>query len=163
MSPIPTIAKPEAVTPKAPEPSTWKVITTIAGSLYFTYVVYSTSTRVWKWIQSKLEKPVEQPQKLQKRNTVHGLEKRWLPFEGSVNFLYWMQRVVQWIYFQADMLPVRIQNGVDREYRKTQDSLWDQKNEEANDKVKTILAKEFPEYYDKRYPEQKREINVIDE
>lgn len=49
------------------------------------------------------------------------------------------------------MLPIRIQNGVDREYKATHDDLWETKNEEADEKLKVILAKEFPEYYKKKF------------
>ena len=49
------------------------------------------------------------------------------------------------------MLPVRIQNSVDRNYKTTQDDLWEHKNDEADDNVKIILAKEFPEYFKKKF------------
>ena len=84
------------------------------------------------------------------------------------------------------MLPVRIQNGVDRRYRAEQEALWEDKSDEADDRVKVILAKEFSEYFKKKfldsfeegsdlYEENKRilnaaeritvprEINIIDE
>jgi hypothetical protein len=74
-----------------------------------------------------------------------------MPFEATVNVLYWVQRVVNWIYYQADMIPVRRQNGVDRDYKATQDDLWEEKNEDATEKVKVILAKEFPAYFKEKF------------
>ena len=49
------------------------------------------------------------------------------------------------------MIPVRIQNGVNREYTIAQDAKWEVKQDEADDKVKIIIAKEFPEFYKKKY------------
>lgn len=49
------------------------------------------------------------------------------------------------------MIPVRIQNGVNREYTIIQDAKWEVKQDEADDKVKIIIAKEFPEFYKKKY------------
>jgi len=77
--------------------------------------------------------------------------KRWDPFGGLVNTVYWVQRVVRWIYHQADMIPVRIQGSVDRKYTKEQDAEWEVKEEEADAAVKVILASQFPEFYKKKY------------
>lgn len=49
------------------------------------------------------------------------------------------------------MIPIRIQNGVDREYTITEDAKWEVKQDEADEKVKIIIAKEFPEFYKKKY------------
>ena len=49
------------------------------------------------------------------------------------------------------MIPVRIQNRVNREYTITQDAKWEVKQDEADDKVKIIIANEFPEFYKKKY------------
>ncbi len=49
------------------------------------------------------------------------------------------------------MIPVRIQNGVNREYTIAQDAKWQVKQVEADEKVKIIIAKEFPEFYKKKY------------
>lgn len=49
------------------------------------------------------------------------------------------------------MIPIRIQNRVNREYKIIQDAKWEVKQDEADDKVKIIIAKEFPEFYKKKY------------
>ena len=49
------------------------------------------------------------------------------------------------------MIPVRIQNRVDREYSVSQDAKWEVKQDQADEKVKIIIAKEFPEFYKKKY------------
>ena len=49
------------------------------------------------------------------------------------------------------MIPVRIQNGVDKEYEITQDAKWDVKQDEVENKVKIILATEFPAFFKKKY------------
>jgi hypothetical protein len=58
---------------------------------------------------------------------------------------------VRWIYHQADALPGRIQRHVDREYRDIQDREWEVKNEQADEKVKDLFAREFPRVYKKMY------------
>jgi hypothetical protein len=55
------------------------------------------------------------------------------------------------------MVPVRIQNQVDREYKDVQDAEWDIKNDEAEEKVKIILAKEFPDYFKKQFMDRYEE------
>ena len=65
--------------------------------------------------------------------------------------MYWVQRVVKWIYHQADMIPVRIQASVDRKYTKEQDAEWEVKEEEAEEATKTILAEHFPGFYENKY------------
>ena len=49
------------------------------------------------------------------------------------------------------MLPRRIQNAVDREHRHIQDAEWDIKNDEADEKVKIILATEFPDFFKRKF------------
>jgi hypothetical protein len=68
-----------------------------------------------------------------------------------VNVIYWIQRIVKWIYIQADQIPHRIQIGVDRNYTTTQDAEWQVKNDQVDEKVKIFLAKEFPTFYKKKY------------
>jgi len=51
------------------------------------------------------------------------------------------------------MIPVRIQSSVDRKYTKAQDAEWEEKEEEAEEAVKTIIASQFPDYYRKKYLE----------
>jgi hypothetical protein len=58
---------------------------------------------------------------------------------------------VKWIYHQADMIPYRIQNRVNREYTIKQDAEFEIKTSEAEDKVKIVIAKEFPDFYKKKY------------
>jgi hypothetical protein len=77
--------------------------------------------------------------------------KRWAPFDATVNTIYWISRVVKWIYHQADMIPLRIQNAVDREHEIKHDAEWEIKNQKAEDKAKAIIAKEFPQFFKKKY------------
>lgn len=49
------------------------------------------------------------------------------------------------------MIPVRIQNRVNREYTAVQEAEWELKKDDADEKVKIIMAKEFPEFYKKKY------------
>jgi predicted metallo-beta-lactamase superfamily hydrolase len=49
------------------------------------------------------------------------------------------------------MIPIRTQNEVNREYTTIQDAQWELKVDEADDKVKIIIAKEFPEFYKRKY------------
>ena len=65
--------------------------------------------------------------------------------------IYWIQRIVKWIYIQADHIPLRIQIGVDRNYTAIQDAEWQVKNDQADEKVKAFLAKEFPTFYKKKH------------
>ena len=39
-----------------PQPSTWKVVSTLTASVWFTYNLYISAKNVWQWIQGKLEK-----------------------------------------------------------------------------------------------------------
>jgi hypothetical protein len=70
-----------------------------------------------------------------------------------VNVVEWTSRIIKWIYHQADAIPGRIQRHVDREYRDIQEQSWETKNEEADERVKEIFVKEFPELYKKLYLE----------
>lgn len=82
---------------------------------------------------------------------IKGLSKRWSPFNASINVIYWVSRIVKWIYHQTDMIPYRIQNRVNREYTILEDAEFEIKHSEADDKVKIVIAKEFPEFYKKKY------------
>lgn len=70
-----------------------------------------------------------------------------------MNVIEWTSRIIKWIYHQADAIPARVQHHVDREYRDIQEQDWEVKNEQADEKVKEIFAKEFPELYKKMYLE----------
>lgn len=59
--------------------------------------------------------------------------------------------IIQGVYRQLDNLPIRIQNAVNRDFIKEQDKLLDVKEEEAEKKVRTILASQFPTHYKKKY------------
>jgi len=59
--------------------------------------------------------------------------------------------VVRWIYYRLDNIPHRIQAAVNRDFIKEQDKEWDIKQEEADKKVKMILASQFPSTYKKNY------------
>jgi hypothetical protein len=37
------------------QPSTWKVMSVIGGTMWFTYTIYSSAKQIWEWIQGKLE------------------------------------------------------------------------------------------------------------
>ena len=49
------------------------------------------------------------------------------------------------------MIPYRIQRHVNKEYTTTQDAEFEIKSDEADNKVKIVIAKEFPEFYKKKY------------
>jgi len=63
----------------------------------------------------------------------------------------WISRVVRWVYHFTDGIPHRIQQRVNREYEKTQEEKWEVKNDEADETVKGIMAKEFPDFFKKKY------------
>ena len=79
------------------------------------------------------------------------MEKRAGPFEIGLNALSWIHRIVSWTYKIADTIPRHIQNKVDRAYKDTQDAKWEVKIEQADEKVKWIVAKEFPDFFRKKY------------
>lgn len=68
-----------------------------------------------------------------------------------VGILGWVSRIVGWVYNRTDNIPHRIQQRVDREYNEIQDAKWEVKHEQAEEKVKEIMAKEFPDYFQKKY------------
>ena len=176
MPPVQKLATHSSVTG---QPLTWDVIQVVSGSAWFTYTIYSSASQIWHWIQKKLEahnqnaamkaqqlqkaQIDEVEQRLHQRDEPHSnvlsnvyvvniqLQKRWTPFGAVVNAIYWSQKVVKWIYAQADHIPHRIQIGVDHRYTAVQNAKWEVKNEEADHKVKTIMAKEFPEFYAKKH------------
>jgi hypothetical protein len=73
MAPLPKLEKvPAEHVTKAYEPSTWKVISMLGGSLWLTYSIYSTAGRIWKWIQTKIESSAasntSKPHKISRRD-----------------------------------------------------------------------------------------------
>jgi hypothetical protein len=42
-------------------PSTWNVATIVAGSLWFTYTIYSSALSIWTWLIHKLSTPPPDP------------------------------------------------------------------------------------------------------
>jgi len=85
---------------------------------------------------------------LQKRD----LQKRIsTPFNAAVNVIHWVTIVVRWIYYRLDNIPHRIQAAVNRDFIKQQDKEWDIKQEEADKKIKMVLASQFPSMYKKDY------------
>jgi hypothetical protein len=55
-----------------PGPSTWQVISAVGGSLWFSYLIYSNASQIWKWVASKFPKKkeaAEEDQKLKRRTT----------------------------------------------------------------------------------------------
>jgi hypothetical protein len=50
-----------------------------------------------------------------------------------------------------DMIPVRTQNAIDREYKRLHDKLWTEKDYQAETLVKEFLANEFPDYFKKKF------------
>lgn len=146
----------------ASQPSTWSVFTTVGGAIWATYMVFESAGRIWNWIQIKLEekrrkdlakaqapdKDLVQKHELTKRH----LQKRFsAPFSSAVNIVHWVTVVVSWVYRHLDGIPHRIQEGVNRNFIKDQDKEWDEKVKEAKGRVKTILAREFPEHYKKHF------------
>src|SRR5205809_1330204 len=62
------------ISPTYAQPSTWKVVSLLAGSAWFTYNMYSAAKQIWHWIQHKLELrnqklAQERPHRLGKRQT----------------------------------------------------------------------------------------------
>jgi len=51
------------------------------------------------------------------------------------------------------MLPIHIQRHVDREYAHAQSEEWEVKTKEADVKLQILIAKQFPEFYKKKYLE----------
>jgi hypothetical protein len=49
------------------------------------------------------------------------------------------------------LIPVRIQENVDKKYRAVQNLEWEVKHEEAETKAKRVAAKLFPDYYRRKY------------
>ena len=45
----------EKVSAISAQPSTWKVLSVLAGSAWFTYNLYSAAKQIWGWVQYKLE------------------------------------------------------------------------------------------------------------
>ena len=80
-----------------------------------------------------------------------------------MNVIGWTSRIIRWIYHQADAIPGRVQRHVDREYRDNQEKSWEVKNEQADETVKDIFAKEFPELYKKLYLEPYEEGSELSE
>ena len=68
-----------------------------------------------------------------------------------MNIIYWVTRVIKWVYYHADIIPKYIQNAVDRKYQHNQEKEWELKNENANYQIRTILTKEFPELFKKKF------------
>jgi hypothetical protein len=58
---------------------------------------------------------------------------------------------VLWVYGHLENIPHRIQEAVNRQFAKEQDKLLDIKQEAAEQKVKIILASQFPSLYKKKY------------
>jgi hypothetical protein len=145
-----------------PQPSTWSILTTVGGAIWATYMVFESAGRIWNWIQTKLEE--KRHQKLatvqwQEKESMkkHPLGKRRLqkrfsaPFSATVKVIHWVTVVVSWIYRHLDSIPHRIQDRVNRVFVKEQDKEWDVKVAEAEKRVKTILAREFPDHYKKEF------------
>jgi hypothetical protein len=59
------------------------------------------------------------------------------------------------------MIPVRTQNAVDREYASVQDELWEKKHAEAERMVEEFLAREFPEYFKRKFLDPFEETSLI--
>jgi hypothetical protein len=144
------------------QPSTWSVLTAVGGAIWATYMVFESAGRIWNWIQIKLEEKRRKDlakEQAQDKDLVqeHPLTKRHLqkrfsaPFSSVVNVVHWVTVVVSWIYRHLDGIPHRIQAAVNRDFIKNEDKKWDEKGKEAERRVKTILAREFPELYKKRY------------
>jgi hypothetical protein len=91
------------------------------------------------------------------------LQKRWAPFDRGINTIYWSTRVIEWLYRQADNLPVRIQQHIDREYRSKHEKLWQEKSDDADELVKMTLAQEFPDFFRRRYIDPYEEGSQIRE
>ena len=43
------------ISPTHAQPSTWKVVSVLAGSAWFTYNLCSAAKQIWHWVQHKLE------------------------------------------------------------------------------------------------------------
>ena len=43
------------ISPIYAQPSTWKVVSVLAGSVWLTYNIYSAAKQIWSWVQYKLE------------------------------------------------------------------------------------------------------------
>jgi len=55
-----------------PGPSTWQIVSAVGGALWFSYLIYSNASQIWKWVESKFPKkpkPAEEEQNLRPRNT----------------------------------------------------------------------------------------------
>ena len=85
------------------------------------------------------------------------MTRRWAPFDAGINVVYWVTRVVEWIYRRTDYIPIRKQQNVNEEYRAIHGAEWELKQDEADDKVKRIMAKQFPEFYRKKFIEPFKE------
>jgi hypothetical protein len=55
------------------------------------------------------------------------------------------------------MIPARIQENVNKEYRAVQNAEWEVKHEEAENKAKIIAGKLFPDYYQRKYLDSYKE------
>ena len=73
--------------------------------------------------------------------------KRWAPFDSAIKSVWWLTKVVGFLYAKADLIPQRIQEQVNAEYRTVHDAEWKIKEEKAEEKVKRFAAAEFPEFY----------------
>jgi hypothetical protein len=58
---------------------------------------------------------------------------------------------VNFIYAKTDLIPERIQQNVNQEYQAVQEAEWKIKEDEAEEKVKRFTAKEFPEFYQRKF------------
>jgi hypothetical protein len=62
------------ISPAYAQPSTWKVVSALAGSAWFTYNIYSAAKQIWSWVQYKIELrnhriAQERPNRLRKRHS----------------------------------------------------------------------------------------------
>ena len=79
------------------------------------------------------------------------LRKRKAPILAGLNVVNWITRVVRWIYHITDRIPHLVQQRVNREYEHIQEAQLETKMDQADEKVKEITAKEFPDFFKKKY------------